>query len=203
MRDAGDFGRVGHAWRVSIIVSAWVAVRCGGADWGATSGSSIRASYVPVSCSYLSLWKVLTFIRDAFAGQDSLVAFLRSGVPFGHAGTVTMLLDWLLRGEDRAVHRTDKTVGQTRSDQRFWWWPGVGRTADLPLLRPKMSVRGGSPAPNPCSGEGRSVPCRSLIQEVVLANPEHWAGAASQRYIPTAAGYQVTASGSADPSVQL
>jgi hypothetical protein len=87
-----------------------------------------------VSCSYLSLWKVLTFLRDAFAGHDSLVAFVRSGVPFGHAGTLTMLLDWLLRGEDRAVHRTDKTVGQTRSDQRFWWWPGAGRTADLPIF---------------------------------------------------------------------
>src|SRR5664280_3441639 len=76
---------------------------------GATSGSGIRASYVPVSRSYLSLWKVLTFHRDAFAGQDSLVAFLRSGVPFGHAGTLTMLLDWL----DSGV-RIGRFTGQTK-----------------------------------------------------------------------------------------
>ena len=33
---------------------------------------------------------------------------------------------------------------------------GRGRTADLPIFRPKTPVPGGRPGPNPCSGEGNS-----------------------------------------------
>src|SRR5450631_312578 len=57
------------------------------------------------------------------------------------------------------------------SDLRVCGGQGWGRTADLPIFRPKEPVRERRSEPNSCSGERSSVPIRSAVQERALANP--------------------------------
>src|SRR5664279_4353515 len=70
-------------------------------------------------------------------------------------------------------HGLEKTKPQVRSllTCGYRGGQGRGRTADLPIFRPKVPVPEGRLGSNPCSAEGSSVPYRSAIQELVLANP--------------------------------
>ena len=67
--------------------------------------------------------------------------------------------------------RDDVTRGSGLLPAGLCGGQGRGRTADLPIFRPKEPVRGGRPGPSSCSAERNLVPCRPVIKELVLANP--------------------------------
>ena len=80
------------------------------------------------------------------------------------AVSVTANADRMLTRNDKPQARGGLTCGGSGGQ-------GRGRTADLPIFRPKEPVRERRSEPNSCSGERSSVPIRSAVQKRVLANP--------------------------------